>query len=299
MRGIELEDLRMEYVSGRGIHGLTLQVEGGEIFGLLGADGAGKSTTIRTLLGMLAPDGGSARVLGRDIVTDGVGVRRVTGYVSSEGGPSPGMSGEEALVFSLRVRGCPEGMSRGVELARRLSVDLRPKLGRLSQGERRKAALVVALAHDPEVLILDEPTRGLGVREREEVWAVLRGEREAGKAVLVGSCELSEVEQLCGRVGVLRDGVLVEVCGVEELGRERVKRVVVTFRGGVPELATWPGCSELRVDGLRAWFSFVGPMGVLLERLAASEVVDVVVGDPSLEEVFRAWYRDEGEVGVG
>ena len=294
---IELERLRMEYVNGRGIHGLTLQVERGESFGLLGPRGAGKSTTLRTLVGLMAPDGGTARVAGRDIVADGVGVRRVTGYLSSESELYLGMTGEEALVFSLRVRGCPERMGRGVELARRLCVDLRPRLRSLSDGQRRKVALVVALAHDPEVLILDEPTAGLDLLERAELFGVLRSEREAGKTIFLGSQEWSEVEELCERVGILRDGLLVEVVEVEVLGRDRVKRVEVRFRGAAPDVAAWPGCSELRVDGTRAWFAFVGPIGVLFERLAGSEVIDASVSEPSLEEVLRALGRGDGEAG--
>jgi ABC-2 type transport system ATP-binding protein len=295
MHAIELDGLRMEYVNGRGIHGLTLQVERGEIFGFLGPNGAGKSTTIRTLLGMLTPDAGTARVAGRDIVADGVGVRRVTGYLPSENTLYLGMSGEEALIFSLRVRGCLERMSRGVELAKRLCVDLRPKLRSLSHGQRQKVAIVVALAHDPEVLILDEPTTGLDPLVQEEFFELLRGEREAGKTVFMSSHVLSEVEQLCKRVGIIRDGLLVEVNEVEALRHQRVKHVSVTFGGPAPDVAGWPGCSDLRLDGSRARFSFHGPIGALLERLAAAEVVDASVGDPSLDEVFRAFYRDDGE----
>lgn len=297
MHAIELENLRMEYANGRGIHGLTLQVERGEIFGFLGPNGAGKSTTIRTLLGMLAPDAGTARVAGHDIVTDGVAVRRVTGYLPSENALYLGMTGEEAVQFSLRVRGCPERMLRAADLARRLSVDLRPKLRSLSHGQRQKAAIVVALAHDPEVLILDEPTTGLDPLVQEEFFALLREERDAGKTVFLSSHVLSEVEQLCKRVGIIRDGLLVEVNEVEALRRNRVKHVAVTFRGSAEDVASWPGCSEVRVDGPRARFAFHGPIGALLERLARADVVDASVGDPSLEEVFRAFYRKGEESG--
>jgi ABC-2 type transport system ATP-binding protein len=288
---IELKRLTMEYANGRGIHGLTLEVERGEIFGLLGPSGAGKSTTMRTLLGMLTPDGGTARVAGRDIVEDGVGVRRVTGYLPSENTLYLGMTGAEAVRFSLRVRGCLDKMGRAAELAQRLCVDLRPKLRSLSHGQRQKAAMVVALAHDPEVLILDEPTTGLDPSAQEALFGLLRAERDAGKTVFLSSQVLSEVEQLCRRVGIIRDGELVEVNEVEALRHNRVKRVAVTFGGAVPDLAGWPGCSELWVEGSRARFAFHGPIGVLLERLAGAEVVDATVGEPTLDEVFRAFYQ--------
>ncbi|MGE5528294.1 MAG: ABC transporter ATP-binding protein [Patescibacteria group bacterium] len=292
MSAIELANLRKEYRNGRGIHGLTLQVERGEIFGFLGPNGAGKSTTIRTLLGLLTPQEGRAWVAGRDIVADSVGVRRVTGYLPSENTLYTNMSGEENIRFALEVRKALPRLAAARELARRLEVDLRPKLRSLSHGQRQKVAIIAALAHDPEVLILDEPTTGLDPLVQETFFDLLRAEQAAGKTVFMSSHVLSEVEALCGRVGIIRDGLLVEVNQVEALRQNRVKRLDVTFRGTPPDAARWAGVSEVAADGRRVRFAYHGQMQALLKILAAEDVQDLTVNDPSLEEIFRAFYQD-------
>ena len=297
MDAIVLEDLRKEYRNGRGIHGLTFRVGQGEIFGFLGPNGAGKTTTIRTLLGLLRPDGGRAWIMGRDTVAESLAVRRITGYLPGEPALYDYLSGEENLRFSLYVRGCPEHLRRGLELARRLGVDLRPRLRSLSYGQRQKVAIVVALAHDPEVLILDEPTTGLDPLAQEVFFGLIREERAAGKTIFMSSHILPEVETLCGRVGIIRDGHLVEVNEVEALRRNRFKRVAAIFRGTPPDLARWPGVSELAVDGERVRFAYQGQILPLLKLLAEQDLADLTMNDPSLEEVFRAFYRDGGEGG--
>ncbi|MGQ9779523.1 MAG: ABC transporter ATP-binding protein [Bacillota bacterium] len=297
MYAIGLEELRKEYRNGRGIHGLTLHVAQGEIFGFLGPNGAGKTTTIRTLLGLLRPDGGRARILGHDITAENLAVRRLTGYLPGEPALYDYLSGEENLRFSLYVRGRPDCLARGRELAARLEVDLRPKLRSLSHGQRQKVAIVVALAHDPAVLILDEPTTGLDPLAQEVFFGLLREEQAAGKTVFMSSHILSEVEALCGRVGIIRDGYLVEVNEVEALRRNRFKRVTAVFKAASPDLSRWPGVSELTVDGERVRFAYQGQILPLLKFLAEQDLVDLTMNDPSLEEVFRAFYRNGGERG--
>lgn len=297
MHAIDLEDLRKEYANGRGIHGLTFQVSRGEIFGFLGPNGAGKSTTIRTLLGLLTPNGGRARIMGRDIVTESVEVRRITGYLPSENTLYTNLSGEENLRFALEVRKAAPKLARAKELAERLGVDLRPKLRSLSHGQRQKVAIIMALAHEPEVLILDEPTTGLDPLVQETFFAMLRAEQAAGKTIFMSSHVLSEVEALCGRVGIIRDGFVVEVNEVEALRQNRVKRLDVAFRGTPPDIGQWAGVSEINADGNRLRFAYHGQVQPLLKALAAQEVQDLTINDPSLEEVFRAFYqngRDEG-----
>ena len=246
MHALEMENLRKEYRNGRGIHGLTLQVERGEIFGFLGPNGAGKSTTIRTLLGLLTPDGGRASVAGRDIVADSVGVRRITGYLPSENTLYTNLSGEENLRFALEVRKAEPMHARAKDMAARLGVDLRQKLRSLSHGQRQKVAIIMALAHEPEVLILDEPTTGLDPLVQETFFAMLRAEQAAGKTIFMSSHVLSEVEALCGRVGIIRDGLLVEVNEVEALRQNRVKRLEATFRGAPPDVGRLVGVSEIQ-----------------------------------------------------
>jgi ABC-2 type transport system ATP-binding protein len=292
MQAIIMENLRKEYRNGQGIHGLTLQVEQGEIFGFLGPNGAGKSTTIRTLLGLLTPDGGRASVMGRDIVAEGVAVRGITGYLPSENTLYTNLSGLENIRFALEVRKRQNALKRAEAIAERLDVNLRAKLRSLSHGQRQKVAIITALAHDPEVLILDEPTTGLDPLVQETFFAMLREEQNAGKTIFMSSHVLSEVEALCGRVGIIRDGLLAEVNEVEALRQNRVKRLSVSFHPPVPDVTGWPGVSEVTADEGQVRFAFHGQVSPLLKLLAEQNVADLTVNDPSLEEVFRAFYKD-------
>ena len=235
--------------------------------------------------------------MGCDIVSASVSVRRVTGYLPSENTLYTGLSGEENIRFALQVRECQAGLGRARQLADLLGVDLQPRLRSLSHGQRQKVAIIIALAHRPQVLFLDEPTIGLDPLVQEIFFDLLRSEREAGRTIFLSSHVLSEVEALCGRVGIIKDGLLVEVNGVEALRRTRVKHVSVAFRGAPPDIPSWPGVSETSMDRDRVRFSYQGRMAPLLELLAGQEVTDLTVNDPSLEEVFRAFYRNAGEEG--
>ena len=270
---------------------MTLQVGQGEIFGFLGPNGAGKSTTIRTLLGLLTPGGGRASVVGRDIVADSVGVRRLTGYLPSENTLYTNLSGEENLRFALEVRRAASKLAKARDLAERLGVDLKQKLRSLLHGQRQKVAIIMALAHEPAVLILDEPTTGLDPLVQETFFALLRTEQASGKTIFMSSHVLSEVEALCGRVGIIRDGLLVEVNEVDALRQHRVKRLAVTFRGTPPDIGRWDGVSEIKAEGNGLRFAYHGQMQPLLKTLAEQDVQDLTINDPSLEEVFRAFYQ--------
>lgn len=293
MFAIEMANLKKEYRNGRGIHDLTLQVEKGEIFGFLGPNGAGKSTTIRSLLGLLTPDAGRASVLGHDVVSDSVAVRRETGYLSSENTLFLNMTGEENLRFSLDIRR-HRNTARAREVAEILDIDLRAKLRNMSHGQRQKAAIVVALAHNPSVLILDEPTTGLDPLVQDAFFALLKREQADGKTIFMSSHILSEVEGLCERVAIIRDGRLVEVNRIEALRQNRVKRLSVSFHSTPPDLSRWPGVSEVDLDGSRVKFAYHGPVKDLLCVLSEQDVADLTVNDPSLEEVFLAFYGKGG-----
>ena len=289
MQAIAIKGLTMLYPNGRGIREISLDVQEGEIFGFLGPNGAGKSTTIRTLMGFLRPSAGEARVLGHDVVRESVAVRREVGYLPSEIALYDGLTGEQNVAFALKVRG-GGGPDRARELARHLEVDLGHRVKTLSRGQRQKVAITVALAHDPRVLILDEPTTGLDPLAQEVFHALVRGEVARGKTLFMSSHILSEVEELCQRVALVRDGRIVTTDTVASLKRQRVKRVRVEFRAAVPALGDLPGVTDLKLDGRRARFTLVGALDPLLGRLATHPVVDLSVQDPSLEEVFRAFY---------
>ena len=292
MTVIKVEDLCKQYPNGRGIHGISLSVEEREIFGFLGPNGAGKSTTIRTLMGFLHPDSGRASILGHDVVRDGLGVRREVGYLPSDFAMYSELSGEQNIGFSLQVRGRPERMEWARQLAKRLEVDLTPRIRTLSHGQKQKVAIVGALAHDPQVLILDEPTIGLDPLAQEDFRSLLREQVAGGKTVFMSSHVLSEVEQLCDRIAIISDGRIVTTDTVTGLKKQRLKRVSVEFAGAVPALAGVAGITELKQDGRRAHFTVTGSLDPLLAVLAGGHIIDLTVQDPSLEEIFRTFYAD-------
>jgi ABC-2 type transport system ATP-binding protein len=291
---IHLQGLTKRYANGRGIFDLSFSVAPGELFGYLGPNGAGKSTTIKTLLGLLTPDGGSATVMGQDVRTQSVEVRRQVGYLPSDLFLYDQLTGLEQVRLSLQARGQSD-LSRAKRIAERLEVDLGRKVKTLSRGQRQKVAITLAMAHDPAVLIFDEPTTGLDPLAQEILHALMREEAARGKTILFSSHVLSEVESLCERVAIIRDGRIVTVDQIARLKQNRLKRVTVEFAGPVPSLAGAEGVREWKAEGAQASFAWVGAPRALLALLAAHEVVNIQIQDPSLEEVFMTFYASAKE----
>jgi ABC-2 type transport system ATP-binding protein len=265
---IETEGLSMLYGSERGIEDVTIAVEPGEVFAFLGPNGAGKTTTIRTLLDLLHPSAGSARIFGLDSHRDSVAIRARLGNLPGDFGYGKRSSGREALQLLARLRGV-EDVGRAEELARRFRADLDRPLGQLSRGNRQKVGLILALFHRPELLILDEPTSGLDPLMQEEFLALVREERERGCAVFLSSHELDEVERVCDRVGIIRDGRLIAVERVEDLLGKTM-------------------------DHRRVEVEFADP--VALEQVRAMPgVARAEYAHPTLEEVFLTYYHHEEE----
>jgi ABC-2 type transport system ATP-binding protein len=207
---IETHALTKRYGRARGIEDLTLTVERGEVFGFLGPNGAGKTTTIRTLLGLLRPTSGHVRLLGLYAARHGPEIHARIGHLPGEFTADPHVTGRRLLEFLAAVRGVA-GLGRAPELAERFDADLDRRLGELSRGSRQKIGLIQALFHEPELLLLDEPTGGLDPLMQEEFLAVVAEERDRGRTVFLSSHDLDEVERACDRVGIIRDGRLAAV----------------------------------------------------------------------------------------
>ena len=199
------------------LDGLDLEVARGEIFGFLGPNGAGKSTTIRLLLDLIRPTDGRAEILGRDCQRDSVQVRALTGYLPGDVRLYDRLSGRQTVEFFASLRSRPVDGDRVAALATRLELDLTRRAGALSKGNRQKLALLIALLDQPPILLLDEPTSGLDPLLQHTVWQVLREEASRGATVFFSSHVMSEVEEICERVGILREGRLVEVAPVNDL----------------------------------------------------------------------------------
>ncbi len=272
-------------------------MEAGEVFGFLGPNGAGKTTTIRTLLDLLHPSSGSAAIFGLDSRRESVAIRARLGNLPGDFGYGKRTSGHEALAVLAKLRGV-DGRERAEELARRFRADLGRPLGELSRGNRQKVGLILAAFHRPELLILDEPTSGLDPLMQEEFLALVGEERERGCTVFLSSHELDEVERVCDRVGIIRDGRLIAVERVADLLGKTGRRVEVEFASAVDpaELSAIAGVSDVEAqgDGARLRFRVAGDVDAVVKALAARPVVDLEFARPTLEEVFLTYYEEEG-----
>ena len=291
---IQTESLSKRYGSQRGIEDITMTVEPGEVFGLLGPNGAGKTTLIRTLLDLLHPTAGSARLFGLDSQRDSVAIRTRLGNLPGDFsyGP-PSRTGREIVTLFARIRGVA-GLGSAEPLAKRFRADLDRPIGQLSRGNRQKIGLLQALFHDPELLILDEPTSGLDPLMQEEFLTVVDERREQGKTVLLSSHDLDEVERVCDRVGLIRDGRLIAVERVSELLGMSYRHVTLAFDGPVEtaEFAALPGVSDVAASDGQIAFKAAGNLDAIVKAAARHPVRDMQLTHPTLEEVFLTYYAD-------
>jgi ABC-2 type transport system ATP-binding protein len=296
MAVIETDRLTKLYGRARGIEDVTFSVESGEVFGLLGPNGAGKTTAIRTLLDLLHPSAGSARIFGLDSRRQSVAIRTRLGNLPGDFGYGKRASGREALELLARVRGV-SSLDRAEALARRFRADVDRPLGQLSRGNRQKVGLILALFHEPELLILDEPTSGLDPLMQEEFLALVCEERERGCAVLISSHELDEVERVCDGVGIIRDGRLIAVERVAELLGKTQRRASVEFAEPVDleQLRSIPGVSDVVAEDGRVSFHVSGNLDAVVKAISRHTVADLEFAHPTLEEVFLTYYEGEGE----
>jgi ABC-2 type transport system ATP-binding protein len=279
----------------RALDGLDLDVATGEIHAYLGPNGAGKSVTILTLLGLLHQDSGSAQVLGGDPWRDAVDLHRRLAYVPGDVNLWPNLSGGEIIDYFARLRGDVDAVRRD-ELIERFELDPRKKAGTYSKGNRQKVALVVALSSDAELFLLDEPTAGLDpIMETifQQELLDLAGE---GRTVLLSSHILAEVEKLCDRVTIIREGRAVQHGTLDELRTTTRTAITVTTDRPVTDLATMDGVHGLHADDSALRFEVDSHrLGAVLEHVAGFGISSLVSRPPTLEELFLREYGDEIE----
>jgi ABC-2 type transport system ATP-binding protein len=295
---ISAHGLTKHYGSVRALTDLSLDVRRGEIFGFLGPNGAGKSTFIRTLLGFLHATRGTATVLGHDIATDSVEIRRATGYLPGGIALYDSLTGEQVLDYLVELQDTEP--RRRAELCERLELPasvLRRRVRDYSRGMRQKIGVVQALQHDPELAILDEPTEGLYPLMQHAFYRILDDLRSEGRTVFFSSHVLSEVERLCDRVAIIRAGHLMAVHDVTELLERRKRRVILRWRGAAPDPATLPGLADVVVDGDRISGTLSGEIAGFVRSIASPNLEDLIIEPASLEEAFLEYYADgDGEV---
>jgi ABC-2 type transport system ATP-binding protein len=288
---IAVEHLTKRYGRARGVEDLTFSVAPGEVFGYLGPNGAGKTTTIRTLLDLIRPTVGRASVLGLDSHRDSVEIHRRVGYLPGEFGLYDQLTGVEYLTFLGALRGGAEP-ARIRSLAERLQLDLAVRIKALSHGNRQKLALIQAFMHRPEVLILDEPTQGLDPLMQQEFYRLLAEVRGDGRTVFLSSHVMPEVERVCDRVAIIREGRLVTVEDIGDLRAKELRTLEVHLAGHAPSdgFERVPGVREVVAVGDVLRITVVGPMDPIVKALSGHEVVDLVSHEPSLEDIFLAFY---------
>ena len=290
MEIIQTEKLTKFYGKARGIVDLDLTVEQGEFFGFIGPNGAGKSTTIRTLLGLIAPTSGSARVFGKDVAKEKQAILRRVGYLPSEALFYPGMKVREVLKLSadLRETDCA---AESKQLCARLQLDTARRVEELSFGNRKKVAIVCALQHKPELLVLDEPTGGLDPLMQKEFFDILRERNKEGTTVFLSSHVLSEIQRNCTRAAIIRDGRIIACDSVDALAKTNAKRVTLHGSVGLEQLE---GVRDRTASGDSVSFLYSGDMNSLLRTLSCGQVKDLTVTEPDLEEVFLHYYEKDG-----
>jgi ABC-2 type transport system ATP-binding protein len=288
---VETIELTKRYGDVRGIEDVSLVVEPGEVFGFLGPNGAGKTTTIRTLLDLQRPTSGQARVFGLDSRRDSVAIRARIGNLSGEFDYDPRLTGRDLMTYMAGLRGM-NGLGRAADLAQRFEADLSRPLGDLSHGNRQKIGLINAFFHEPELLILDEPTNGFDPLMQEEFLTLVREQRNEGRTVFLSSHDLDEVQKVCDRVGIIRDGRLIAVERVDEMIAQSYRRVRIEFAERVDpaEFAALAAVGDVAGDGRILEFSVAGSLDPVVKLAAQHSVVDLEIGHPTLEEIFVELY---------
>ncbi|MBQ9903019.1 MAG: ABC transporter ATP-binding protein [Clostridia bacterium] len=282
---IQIENLTKTYGKNRGIDDVSFEVEKGEIFGFLGPNGAGKSTTIRCLLGLIRPTGGSAAILGSDIVKGHRDIMKRIGYMPSETQFYPSMKVSEVIQFAADVRGvdCRE---ESAKLCQRLKVDTNKRIEELSLGNRKKVGIVCAMQHKPELFIFDEPTSGLDPLIQAEFFELVREYNEQGATCFLSSHVLSEIRKYCRKAAIIREGKLIACDTIENLAHTGAKFIRAE---GVSDLAL-EGMSKVNKTGSGMEFVYSGSMNLLLKALSEKDVKDLSIEEPSLEDVFMQYY---------
>lgn len=291
MEVMKTTKLTKYYGKVRGIKELDLTVTHGEFFGFIGPNGAGKSTTIRTVLGLIAPTSGDAMIFGKDVTKEREAILQNIGYLPSEALFYQGMKVKDILRLSadLRKVDCSAESKR---LCERLQLDTARKIDDLSFGNRKKVAIVCALQHRPELLVLDEPTGGLDPLMQKEFFDILRERNREGTTIFLSSHVLSEIQRNCTRAAIIRDGRIIAQGSVDDLSKTSAKRI--TVHGSI-HLENLSGVRDRKAgeDGIS--FLYSGDMGSLLRTLASGQVDDLTATEPDLEEIFLHYYEEDGE----
>ncbi len=291
-QAIVLNELTKHYGKHRGINNLSFSVNQGEFFGFIGPNGAGKSTTIRTLMGLIRPTGGSASIFDLDCHSKASVIARDVGYLPSENSYYENMKVRELLQYTadLYAMDCKTKMK---ELADRLNLDLSRKIADLSLGNKKKVGIVSAIMTSPKLIIMDEPTSGLDPLIQQAFYDILKEENSRGATVFFSSHVLSEVQKLCDRVAILKEGQLIGIQSIKELRESGYKKVSLSAKEAIPrdffDLSGIANYAET-ADKTSVSFMYNGNITAIIDKLHLLHLDDVLLEEPSLEEIFMHYY---------
>lgn len=295
MNSIEFKNCTKAYGKHIALNNLDLQVKKGEIFGFLGPNGAGKSTTIRMILDLIHPTQGNVEVNGKKVKENSVEIRKLIGYLQGEVAFPKGYSAKDVIFHNLKIH--KKNPEYALGLAKRLNLELNTKLNKMSKGMKQKVGIINALAHDPEIIILDEPHTGLDPLMQAEFNKILLEEKEKGKTIFMSSHILSDVEHLADRVGIINKGHLVFVGSVEEL-KNNMPYIVTIQYGETINVNTIESLQNVKLiknEEGKMEFQTTSPSSELLKVLATLDVKEVLIQKPPLEEIFMDYYQKVGE----
>jgi ABC-2 type transport system ATP-binding protein len=287
---IEVSHLTKYYGKSRGIEDVSFSEEEGEIFGFIGPNGAGKSTTIRLLLSLIHPTSGTARVFGKDVVSHGPEIRRDIGYLPSEVFYYEGMKVIDLLKYSASFfdHDCTQRMH---ELSETMELEMNRRISDLSYGNKKKVGIVQGLLHSPKLLFLDEPTSGLDPLMQHKFFDLVRQENARGVTVFFSSHILGEVQRLCTRVGIIREGKIAEISDIRTLQQNNYKKINVTADGLNPASFDLPGVTNIAAENGSVHFFFKGDINAVLQKVSSMKVADLTIEEPTLEEIFMHYYE--------
>ena len=296
MKAIEIQSLTKRYGHSRGVENLSFSIESGEIFGYLGPNGSGKTTTIRCLMGLLRPTSGQYKIFGQKIIP-GLAIQHTNiGYLPGDFRIWPGLTARKSLRLMAELGGSNVN-KRCNELAERLELELDRKVGALSKGNRQKVGVIYAFQHQPDLLILDEPTIGLDPLIRQVVLDMIREAARQGATVLLSSHDLSEVSVVCKRAAILREGRLVELAPISKIVQQGEKHLKIWFVEGttipVFQIDKLPGVRVIQQNSETLHIAYQGKADKVIKWLASFPIERITTPETSLEDAFIKYYKKE------
>jgi ABC-2 type transport system ATP-binding protein len=293
MNAIEIKNLTKYYGKARGIVDVSFNVKEGEIFGFIGPNGAGKSTTIRTLLELIHPTSGEALIFGKDCIKDSTQIMMEVGYLPSEVFYYDDMKVIDLLNYSASFykKDCSKRIK---ELAKIMDLDLNRKIDELSYGNKKKVGIVQALLHEPKLLILDEPTGGLDPLMQQKFFELLRQENEKGVTIFLSSHVLSEVQKVCDRIAIIKEGKIIKVEKMSDINEDNYKRFKIDVKEKIEDdYFNIEGVNDLKVNKTVHSFMYRGDINEILSKVSKIKISNIWINEPDLEEIFLHYYNKE------